>query len=101
METIKFKAVLPDDTELIGPIRGNAGMVGDGIVRVLGESEARWLATLRIDIAKDRVKDSRPTELYEPEPGCVAIYPDYSEEGDGDPVVIPLIGTKFSIAERT
>jgi len=98
---IRFKAELRDGSVVVGPIRGNAGMVGDGIVRVLGESEARWLATLRIDIAKNRVKESRPTGLYEPEPGCVAIYPDYSATGDGDPVVIPLIGTKFSIGERT
>lgn len=98
--TIHFKAVLPDGTVHIGPIMGKGGMICAGISDM---DLARWVALDRINQAQRLTAQGyRGPGIYEPEPGCVAIYPDYSAEGDGEPVAIPLVGTKFSIhgAER-
>lgn len=49
----------------------------------------------------------RKLPIFEPRPGCVAMYPASSPESDGERVVVPLAGTRFSItsgegrAERT
>lgn len=42
----------------------------------------------------------RDSGLYEPEPHCVAMYPDYSAESDGDSVIVPLLGTSWSVVAK-
>lgn len=95
VDAIKFKAVLHDGTILTGPIMGNSGMLCAGIHDT---DMAKRVALDRIDQAKRLDSQGyRGPGIHEPEPGCVAIYPDFSAKGDGEPVAVPLLGTEFSI----
>jgi hypothetical protein len=60
---------------IVGPVRGCGGMVA---------SLERLQAARRLAI------QGRPHGLYEPILGHVAVFPDYSSEGDGEPVFVPV-----------
>lgn len=100
MNNVRFKAILAGGTIVTGPIMGRGGMLGAGIG---GEAAAKHVALDRVRSACDRAISGRKCspDIHEPEPGCVAMYPDYSADGDGEPVIVPLIGTRFGILESS
>lgn len=79
-----------------GPIQGNGGKLGDGCSHLPIE---RRRASVRkaLAIAKMQVLQCRETNLFEPSPGFLAVYPDYSAEGDGQYVEVPILGTDFEV----
>lgn len=100
MDTIRFKAITCSGLELVGPIRGVGGMLGSAALHLTNRKSAEQIAFDRLDCAQRRAERSCHSGFYEPRPGCVAIYPDFSAQGDGKPVAVPLLGTEFSIADR-
>ena len=72
----RFSFVLPSGVTVVGPVQGNGGMV----------DAARIVAAARMAASK------RPHGLYEPAPGCVAVFPEYCAAGNGEPVIAPLAG---------
>jgi hypothetical protein len=74
--TARFEFTLDDVSRVTGHVRGAGGMIG---------------SVSRLDAAAQLARDGRPHGLYEPEPGCVAVYPDYSAVGDGEPYVVSLL----------
>lgn len=97
VDTVKFKATLHDGTVLTGPIMGNSGML---CAAIADRGTAERVALIRIVCEKFMAdRGYRSPGIYEPESGCVAIYPDFSAKGDGEPVAVQLLGTEFSIAK--
>lgn len=94
--TIWIAAKLSDRRVVKGPVHGNGGKVGDGAAH-MGSGKAGVAALRQLSKAQALVGGGSDSWLFEPIPGCVAIYPDYSEAGDGDYVEVPLAGTVFSL----
>lgn len=72
----RFEFTLDDVSRVVGPVRGAGGMI-------------RTLA--RLDVAAELARKRRPHGLYEPQPGAVAVYPDYCAQGDGEPYIVLLL----------
>lgn len=98
MEPLRFRATLADGRVLEGPVQGYGGKLGTGALHA-GFSAARREALRRLAFAKRMLARGRALPMYEPEPGCVAIYPDYSAESDGEPVVVPVKGTAWHVVK--
>ena len=96
MIAVRIKAELATGLTIVGPIMGNGGMVGSGALCHGAESASRQ-AMRSLRAAQDRAADGLHLPIFEPKPGHVAIYPDYSAATDGDRIEIPLVGTTFSI----
>lgn len=64
-----------DGRDIIGPVRGAGGFVA---------------SVTRLLLAKERAAKGMRLNIYEPNPGHVAVFPDYCAAGDGAPVVVPL-----------
>lgn len=97
---VRIRAELETGEVLTGPVMGNGGMVGSGAMHAgRGLAARQALHTLRI--AKLRATEGRRLQIFEPAPGCVAIYPDHGPASDGERVVIPLAGTEFSVEDRS
>jgi hypothetical protein len=81
-----------------GPIRGSGGMLGYAMAHC--SAKDRDAESLRILLAVQRVyaRKGSQNRVYEPAPGHVAVYPDYDAAGDGEPVLVPLTGTRLTIA---
>lgn len=94
---VRIRAELETGETLVGPIMGNGGMVGSGAL-CSGRELANAQALNALRIAKDRAAENDHLPIFEPTPGCVALYPDYCGESDGERVNVPLAGTQFSIA---
>lgn len=99
MSSIFLRAVLADGREFEGPIQGNGGKLGDGTA-YMGQELATGAAIDQIRKVQRLHADGRPTGIYEPQPGHVAMYPDWSGWGDGQPVIIPLAGTAFDVPPK-
>ena len=95
--TIRIVAKLSDRRESKGPIQGNGGKIGDGAAH-MGRDKAGIAALRQLTKAQALAGSGSDSGLFEPVPGCVAIYPDYSAKGDGDYVEVPLDGTVFSLS---
>lgn len=95
----RFACYAPDGSLLAqGPIRGAGGMLGFAAAhRPAPERDKDALETL---LAVQRVYERKghQSRLYEPQPGHVAVYPDFSAISDGEPVAVPLKGTRFALA---
>lgn len=97
--SIFLRATLPDGRTFEGPIQGNGGKLGDGTA-YMGDELATGAAIDQIRKVQRLHADGRPTGIYEPQPGHVAIYPDWSGFGDGVPVCIPLESTTFEVPPK-
>mgnify|MGYP006954413309 CR=1 FL=1 len=80
-----------------GPIQGGSGKLGNSAL-YLGLAAARDIALRGLAKQVGRAKDNRELSIYEPKPGHVAIYPDYSDESDGKPVAVSLLDDYFELA---
>lgn len=89
-----FRITTADGRSVTGPVQGNGGLVGAGCYTNV---RAPMLARLRND-AKRAARGLR-LSCYEPAPGCVRVKPDYSAEGDGEPVDVPLAGARIELAD--
>lgn len=98
---VKFKVTLKDGRELVGPIQGNGGKIGSGSL-FLGVSEARRIAQNQMNaLCRLAARGFRTSHYcFQPRAGYVAVYPDYSNEGDGEPVAVPIRGTKFDALDE-
>ena len=67
----------------LGPVQGAGGFVS---------------APARLERATRLARDGRPTGLYEPRPGCVAVFTRYSNESNGAPEVVSLVDCKWRVA---
>ena len=75
--TMRFEFTLDDGAARVtGPVRGAGGMVR---------------SALDLDAATRLARIGRRHGLYEPQPGTVAVYPDYSAASDGPPYVVSLL----------
>lgn len=94
---VRFRCVLKDGSEVVGPIMGNGGMLGD-ICAHLSESMQQAVAkdVLKFVVRRLRTADKQH-RIYEPAPNYCAVYPNYSAESDGDPVAVNLLATKFEV----
>lgn len=70
-----FRFVLEDGRELVGPVLGAGGFVTE---------------QARLERAARLAAKGRPTGLHEPRPGHVAVFPEYSADGNGEPVAVAL-----------
>lgn len=69
-------------------MQGSGGLLGQSRKRVLG----------LMDTLQRRAQESAPLGVYEPIPGHVRVYPDYSYAGHGDGVDVSLIDCKVTVA---
>lgn len=81
----RFEFQLATGASVVGPVRGAGGFIS---------TEARLLA------AERNARSGRPTGLYEPRPGCVAVYPRYSAAGDGEPEIVSLTETEWRLVPQ-
>ena len=95
MTVVRFKARLADGRVVRGPIQGIGGKLGSSSLHA-GYEHASAAATGALTRAVRRAMANEPTLIYEPEPGCVAMCPDYGADGDGEPAIVPLLGTSWS-----
>ncbi len=98
MMAVRIKATLATGETITGPIMGNGGMVGSGAL-CHGAKSAGRQALRSLRVAQSRAADGLHLPIFEPSPGHVAIYPDFSAATDGERIEIPLAGTTFSIEE--
>ena len=97
LSKVIVSAMLSDGRVLHGPIQGNGGYLGTGALWISG-AVAMDAAARDLRIAAHRVSGGLPIRhMFEPEPGCVAMYPDDCPEGRGEVVVIPVAGTRFEV----
>lgn len=82
----RYRFELPNGRVIVGAVQGNGGVLRQG---------TNGLA--RLLLAKQRVQQGREIALYEPEPGCVLVFPDYSAEGNGREELVPLKDAKISL----
>jgi hypothetical protein len=95
---VKFKVTTGDGRQFVGPIQGNGGKIGSGSL-FLGISEARRIAQNQMDaLCRLAARGFRTSHYcFQPRAGYVAVYPDYSNEGDGERVDVPIRGTTFEV----
>lgn len=93
---IRFKATLADGRMFEGPIQGCGGRIGSAALH-LGHKVAATYALEQIETVQRRCAQGRPLRVHEPHPGYVAMYPHETAQAAGEPVLIPLIGTRFEV----
>jgi hypothetical protein len=76
--TDRYAVRLADGTIVRGPVHGCGGTIR-------GEDGLR-----RLRLSIRRAKDGDAIPLYEPKAGHVRMYPNYSADGDGEPVDVDL-----------
>ena len=97
MNTVKFKCTLRSGEVVVGPIMGNGGYLGASCSHLSIERQ-REAASNILSVVRVRLNnDGEQRRIYEPEPGCCAVYPDDCAATQGDPVAVPILGTKFEI----
>lgn len=77
MRASRWTFQIVDGSTVTGPVHGAGGLVGEA-------------GLYRLQVAVRRAKAGLPLALYEPSPGHVRVYPDYSSAGDREPVDIDL-----------
>ncbi len=78
----RFAIQLADGRAVVGPVQGCGGVV------------ERRGGFGRIRVAIVNAEEGLPTGLYEPRPGYARVYPDYSAQGQGEPVDVDLRGAE-------
>ena len=71
----RFRFTLANGRTVAGPVQGAGGVVSD---------LERMKRAIRL------AKEGRDTGLYEPHPGHVVVFPEFSAEGDGPRVAVDL-----------
>jgi hypothetical protein len=98
---IRVTATLQNGRTVTGPIHGNGGLIGSALSHIV---------PLPPDLASDYIRDrlsacwhclerGQRLPVYEPKPGCVAMYPNWSPASDGQAVAVPVRGTEFRLAK--
>ena len=95
---VRFRVTMPNGRIIVGPIHGSGGMSGSGALHA-GLSFAQKHALAAIRQAQRLARRGRRTHVYEPEPGCVAVYPDYCAAKNGHAAPVPLLESTFAVAE--
>jgi hypothetical protein len=82
-----------------GPIQGNGGKLGYACSHL--PAKQRDKVSLDTLLASQHIlaRKGHQGRLYEPKPGCIAVYPQYCAAGDGPSVAVPLVGTTFVVVE--
>lgn len=75
MLAIRFSFRLPDGRIVSGPVQGAGGFI-------------RSLEYLRAQ--QQNLRDGYPLPIYEPQPGCVAVYPQFSVMDNGPVEIVDL-----------
>lgn len=94
--SVRIKATLADGRVFVGPIQGRGGRIGDATLH-LGFEAAAQAAMEALRGIKRRCTTGRPLGVYEPKPGHLAIYPHESAESAGEPELVPVRGTEFTV----
>ena len=68
--------------DVVGPVQGNGGLV-PSLARL--EQQQRWAA------------EGLPLGVYEPEPGCVCVFPDYNGSHNGRRVNVPIARVRIEL----
>ena len=95
--SVKFKCVLADSREVIGPIQGHGGYLGDSATNLPRRDQENYAHELLLSAVRIFEKFGRQRVVFEPELGCCAVFPDDSPESRGEAVVVPIIGTHFEV----
>jgi len=95
---IRFRATLPNGKKVVGTVQGAGGRLGSNLLHS-GRVQASISAMSGLQRAKKRALEGRPTGLYEPLRGHVAMFPDECAEYQGKEVLVPLLGTAFELVE--
>jgi hypothetical protein len=81
-----------------GPIRGNDGMLGDGCRHLEEIDLCRGLVRRTLALAKMMaLRSEEQPSIFEPSPGHLAVYPNWSHDSDGEFVEVPILGTDFEV----
>jgi hypothetical protein len=93
---VRFRVKLADGRVLVGPIQGRGGEIGNSTAHLSPRKRAD-IAQARIDALQRRAERGAAigSVAFEPEPGCVALYPDWSLESRGEHIAVPLVGSTF------
>lgn len=86
MDAIKFRITTTDGRTVVGPVQGSGGLVGAGLSHCAPrKARAAALARLRAWVAGTG-------------PETATVFPDYSAEGNGEPVVVAIRGASVELA---
>lgn len=96
--TIRLRADLADGRVMVGPVKGCGGFLGGGTLHA-GREKAGAAALAQIGRATTAASEGRSHGYAEPKPGHVSMCPDFNAFGSGDPVAVPLRGTRWSVYE--
>lgn len=98
MIAVRIRAELADGRVVEGPVKGPGGFAGGGALHA-GPERARRAALRQVMFAQNRFINGLDTGLYEPTKGHIVMCPDFSAEGNGKDVEVPLSGTIFSLPQ--
>lgn len=79
-----FRVVASDGTIFVGRIHGSGGEISG------------WRALDRIGAEQRKASSGRALSIYEPAPGCVAMY--IGDSWDAPQTVVSLIGSTIEVA---
>ena len=83
----RYVITTADGRTFSGMVHGSGGIVGDG---------PRCLDRLRTDAR--RAAEGKRLSIYEPKPGHARVYQNYTAEGSGNEVDVPLAGATVEVA---
>jgi hypothetical protein len=92
-----FKITTAQGVEHVGVVQGSGGKIGYSMSH-LGEKVRGDEGLKRMRRYIEMVAEKRELHIYAPAPGCVALYPDYCNETDGEPVTVSLRGARVELA---
>jgi hypothetical protein len=83
-----YKITTRDGQTVAGRVQGNGGMLG-------GDSSRKALGGL--NELRQAASGEYPFGGYEPKPGHVRVYPEFSANGNGPSVDVPIVGATVEI----
>ena len=96
MNHVRFRITAADGTVTVGPVHGSGGLICAGTSHLtFGEREQHALRRLKRQA--ELAEEGRELGIYEPEPGCCAMKPEFSAESDGPVVPVPLKGATIEL----
>lgn len=96
MSEVRFRITTAKGLVITGPVHGNGGLLGASCSHLpFGEREQHALKRLKRQ--QEFAEEGRELAIYEPEPGCCAMKPEFSAESDGPVVPVPLKGAKIEL----
>lgn len=97
--TVWFEVTTARGATHYGPIHGSGGVIGAGATHLTAKEQQRYaLERLRRQVKLANARE--PLHVFEPRPGCVALYPKYGAAEDGPQVIVSLRGARVHLARR-